>query len=397
MNKQFLDSEGRKFEVNIGQIILGQLNGIKHTPESFSKKHNISLESLKKVIKNEKAPSEELIKAISNNSPLRLRDLYDLNYKEDFPIVDDTVDGISYISNYDKNSTKRTFYRGLDKKIPYYDYADTAMTRLSTFRPEWIAERFVFDGSSPNVPDWAFNNGHFEHQMTYFIGEVNFHWKDKDSNKYVWKTKTGDANYIVPFVPHTFSTREEGQGVILAVTYGGGISKEEFKQEIKEYDLEVIISILEKRFNNYDAKILEKNKGVLLAEGRSINPSDKEWGKYFGLIGDVPSQPKSRTERWCLSKPMSRVRYSNDVWIYNIGNNPYELIWDNNSQIVGPGDSFLVTENTYFSLFVDSYVENLVMNISPQESDPWEELNLIHKFSGRDAILRVKEESKLWF
>ena len=71
------------------------------------------------------------------------------------------------------------------------------------------------------------------HQFTYFIGEVNFYYLDDEGRKKVAIMKTGDSMYITPFVPHTFTTRNNAQknGLILALTYGEKLTGE-VKQEL---------------------------------------------------------------------------------------------------------------------------------------------------------------------
>ena len=66
---------------------------------------------------------------------------------------------------------------------PYYLYKDTVMSKVSTFRPEWIQQLKVVKNSNPNNSDVRFNNGHFLHQFTYFIGPVNFYYKIKNKKE----------------------------------------------------------------------------------------------------------------------------------------------------------------------------------------------------------------------
>jgi len=64
------------------------------------------------------------------------------------------------------------------------------------------------------------------HQFTYFIGEVNFYYKNANGEKQVTVMNTGDSMYITPFVPHTFATRDgaEENGLIIALTYGNKLT-----------------------------------------------------------------------------------------------------------------------------------------------------------------------------
>ena len=84
---------------------------------------------------------------------------------------------------------------------PYYLYKDTIMSKLSPFRPELITELTIVKDNKPENRLVKFNNGHFLHQFTYFIGPVNFYYI-KNNKKIVAKMNTGDSMYISPYVPH---------------------------------------------------------------------------------------------------------------------------------------------------------------------------------------------------
>ncbi|MDA9227030.1 hypothetical protein N9P34_00565 [Actinomycetota bacterium] len=106
-------------------------------------------------------------------------------------------------------------------KAPYYEYRDTAMTPLSPIRPEWIRPlRIVQDNDGENELA-VLNYGHFLHQITFFAGPVNFY--HKEGNRTVCTPMNfGDTNYIPPFIPHSFTSRDsDDDGLIVAVTFGG--------------------------------------------------------------------------------------------------------------------------------------------------------------------------------
>ena len=71
-------------------------------------------------------------------------------------------------------------YRG---GSPYYLYKDTVMSKISPFRPEWIQQLKVVEDLNPENNKVKFNNGHFLHQFTYFIGPVNFYYMDGKQKK----------------------------------------------------------------------------------------------------------------------------------------------------------------------------------------------------------------------
>ena len=61
------------------------------------------------------------------------------------------------------------------------------------------------------------------HQLTFFVGPVNFYYKYKDKY-YCEEMNTGDSNYIPPFIPHSFTSRNvKEESFIVAVTFGGNL------------------------------------------------------------------------------------------------------------------------------------------------------------------------------
>ena len=139
---------------------------------------------------------------------------------------DDSDNGVIIMTGDASERTARVFDRQ-DRggnQTPYYEYRDTAMSRLGPFKPEWIRELRMVDDANPDNPDVAYNNGHLMHQQTFFIGEVNFYWALGGRN-HCAEMNTGDSNYITPFVPHSFTSRNpDAPGLIVKVTFGGEIS-----------------------------------------------------------------------------------------------------------------------------------------------------------------------------
>jgi len=123
----------------------------------------------------------------------------------------------------DSAKSSRIMERG---GLPYYEYRDTAVSSISLFRPEWIEELCIVDDNDPNNPAVQWNNGHFMHQFTYFIGDVNYYYRGPDGQKKVAVMNTGDSVYGTPFRPHSFATRKNAKenGLILALTYGNQLA-----------------------------------------------------------------------------------------------------------------------------------------------------------------------------
>ncbi len=127
----------------------------------------------------------------------------------------------------DSQRTGRTFERpdAAGGAGPYYEYRDTATSRFDPFKPEWIMPLRIVADSAPDNPDVAYNQGHLLHQQTFIIGKVNFYW-EVGGRKRSAELKTGDSNYITPFVPHSFASRDRAApGLIVAVTFSGAAKR----------------------------------------------------------------------------------------------------------------------------------------------------------------------------
>ena len=195
----------------IGSNFLGILNDLKRRPEDAARELDVSTEEINLIIEGKKKLSSELIEHAAKIWPINERDFYIIH--------DDCSLGIKIMRSTDSEKSSRVMNRA---GKPYYEYRDTAMSSLAPFRPEWIMELCYVDDNDPNNVNVQWNNGHFMHQFTYFIGEVNFYYIDSKGEKQVAIMNTGDSMYISPFTSHTFTTRSgaKEKGLILALTYG---------------------------------------------------------------------------------------------------------------------------------------------------------------------------------
>jgi len=205
----------------MGARIRSELNDLKRTPEAAAEELGIHAEKINNIIKGNCSFEDirMLIDKMGGFYPIDSSDLY-------IPL-DDCTNGIRIIREENSKNSSRIFTRK-DKdgsRTPYYEYRDTAMSRLSPFKPEWIKELRVVKNLDPENPDVVYNNGHFLHQMTIFIGPVNFYW-EVNGKKYSEEMTTGDSNYITPFHRHSFSSRDESKdAIIIAVTFGGDVRR----------------------------------------------------------------------------------------------------------------------------------------------------------------------------
>ena len=197
------------------------LNDLKRRPEDAAKDLGISKDKIDKILSNEAKLDIDLIeKAVK---------VWPINYTDFFSIEDDTNNGYKICTSSQSNSSKRVMYRG---GKPYYLYKDTVMSKVSPFRPERIQQLSITEDLNPDNDKVKFNNGHFLHQFTYFIGPVNFYYIENKEKK-IATMNTGDSMYISPYVPHTFTTRRNAEnrlGCILALTYTDKIDGESINE-----------------------------------------------------------------------------------------------------------------------------------------------------------------------
>ena len=210
--KEFRESLENK---RIGSNFLGILNDIKRRPSDAAKELEISNEEIQNIINGDTILSSEIISKATKIWPVNARDFYTMH--------DDCPDGLKIMRYEDSVKSSRIMSRS---GKPYYEYRDTAMSSVGPFRPEWIEQLCIVDNDEPNNKQVQWNNGHFMHQFTYFIGDVNFYYIDENGEKKVAVMNTGDSNYITPFIPHSFATRKGASknGLILALTYGNNLS-----------------------------------------------------------------------------------------------------------------------------------------------------------------------------
>ena len=193
------------------------LNDLKRRPEDAAKDLKISLKKINNILSNKsKLDFKTITQAVK---------IWPVNYGDFFSFYDDAKLGFKIMRSNKSEKSKRIMNRG---GKPYYLYKDTIMSKLSPFRPELITELAIVDNNNPNNFNVKYNNGHFLHQFTYFIGKVNFYYIENNKKK-VAKMNTGDSMYISPYVCHSFTTRKNKKGIlgkILALTYTDKLDNE---------------------------------------------------------------------------------------------------------------------------------------------------------------------------
>jgi transcriptional regulator with XRE-family HTH domain len=371
----------------LGARILSEANDLKRTPAALASELGISREDLDCLLRGSGEP-EKLYDVID-----RMAQVYSIDGNDLKLLQDDCTNGVLIMRRQESEASSRFIERAdaSGKLYPYYEYRDTAYSRLSPFRPEWIRPL-----CNPDQTSVVFNNGHLLNQYTFYVGPINFYWS-LNGDRYQSEMNTGDSTYGTPWWPHTFATREPNkQAYILAVTFGGDVRRaqrelyilgERTRQYVLEYrhHRRAMIQLLEHHLANemltrsefvrqckskdpsLDAeKFFDETYSVSYAElcatARILNiePGDLTLPAYdvseeviirHRNQQDVvfyPDQEQLRYKVW----PMARVSrlpqvkgFSIDVmsneltldnnlssglhsWIYNYGKSDVALIWD---------------------------------------------------------------------
>jgi len=200
-----------------GGKIRGIANDIKRNSDALAEEIGVDLAAVQDAFAGTAGPEvyEQIINQMVEVYPVSRLDLDILR--------DDTDDGVVVQTVESALASSRIFSRADKSRLPsqYYEYRDAAMSSVGPYRPEWIKELRTVSSDDPLDPDVAYNSGHLMHQSTFFVGPVNFYWKN-DGQSYMEKMDTGDSNYITPFVPHSFTSRDPSrEAYIVAVTFAG--------------------------------------------------------------------------------------------------------------------------------------------------------------------------------
>ena len=329
--KEFRESLENK---RIGSNFLGVLNDIKRRPSDAAKELKISTEEIENIINGKIKLSSKIISKATEIWPVNARDFYIMH--------DDCPNGLKMMRSEDSIKSSRVMHRS---GKPYYEYRDTAMSSVGPFRPEWIEELCIVDNDQPNNSQVQWNNGHFMHQFTYFIGDVNFYYIDENGEKKVAVMNTGDSNYITPFTPHSFATRKGAKknGLILALTYGNnlsGDSQHELSSMGKKLGKEFALDFSSKKIASVSLiKFHRNNSSLTLDELSKRTNMDIEKLKDFEN-GKIPTYSEYAILAECLNVNIRDLlpydKISNKVvvqfykntkkWFYPENTKKYELV-----------------------------------------------------------------------
>lgn len=321
-----LESEYLK---NVGARILSEANDLKRTIKSMADDLNIDIDYLKNVIDG-KCSKDQTFDVIN-----RIEEAYAIDSSDLKLIYDDCDNGILHFTFDASQKTSRVFNRAdrQNNLTSYYEYRDTAMSKLSPFKPEWIKELRIVLDSDPTNPDVAYNNGHFMHQITFFVGPVNFYY-EIDGQKYCEEMNTGDSNYITPYIKHSFTSRDESQeAYIVAITFGGDVRRAQKElyalgaDKVKKYSLDIrkenkaISQLIQQHMDNenFTREMISSKVDIDKLLDVNRRKTDSELKKISNILNITPSDlmiPKYVKEHEvvvCKKSEKSAINYPNEI------------------------------------------------------------------------------------
>lgn len=212
-------SADRIFAKTLGARLLSEANDLKRPPDVLAADLGWSLQAVQAALSGEAKGTE--VQELAR----RMAEVYPISLASIWMEPDDTTDGVRHMPAATARATARIIPRSLPdgRTVPYFEYWDTAMSRTAPFKPEIVRQLHVVNDSDPANPGVAFNKGHLMHQLTFYVGKVNFYWKIGET-PHCAELDTGDSTYLAPFIPHSFTSRDpERPGYIIAVTYAGPV------------------------------------------------------------------------------------------------------------------------------------------------------------------------------
>jgi len=200
-----------------GAKIRAVANDIKRNGEALAREIGMDYPTIEQAFAGKSSPEtyDQIINSMIDVYPVSRLDLDIRRDDTDEGVVIQTPEGSIASSRITSRADKN------GESAPYYEYRDAAMSSVGPYRPEWIKELRTVSSEDASDADVAYNSGHLMHQNTFFIGPVNFYWKI-NGEAHMAQMNTGDSNYITPFVPHSFASRDPNQeAYIVAVTFTG--------------------------------------------------------------------------------------------------------------------------------------------------------------------------------
>ena len=394
--------------MDFGAEFTRMLSSAKLVPVQAERIWGVDGAHIRAVMEGKETPLPKLEEAIRNHAPLNLGDLYSSDVRHYFPVQDDTLDGIVVFHAKDSDATRRTLFRTQSEGVKFivYDYADTAVSRVSqsTIIPERIWENIIVDKDfKKKVPGWAFNRGHFEQQMTYFIGDVTVYFRDLEERVHHVNMQTGDMEYHVPFVPHLFTKRNEGEGLILAVTYRGEVGTTEFLDSINGMSEQDYMTRVRQELNRIErAQLSTGDVGFVANRYSDARPVAQGVYRVKTLLSGVPFQPDTLGLEYTVPANAGNgeldIKIDAERWGFVRGESPVKLSWPGHEEVLDPNRSFFIKAGVPHSLMSTDgrYGQVIIIQVKPKQEDPWNTLALALHYAGEKGAHRARKETMQW-
>lgn len=377
------------------------LNQIKHTPDSFASIYKLQIENLNSFLADAASNPQPILDALYSHPGVDIQTLLNTTSLRKFEKKISQVPAVITMTELESRKTSRIFQRGptQEQKVPFYRYFDTATSPLSPFRPELIEQLTYADGSSP-IDKSYFNRGHFEDQMTLYLGDLNLHWTDKFSQQHIFIANKFSSSYKLPFVPHTFTTRTNIPTRILAVTYIGPIANIEFISFAKKLTLDELCSELSKYNPGIDREILDGDS-VITNKPPQVSEKISDTSTSVRILNGIPGQPNSSISLLFVSlfEPLVLSPSPNYQWIFNFSETIVEATWASNKFHLTPGSSMSVAPNLELKFQNQNLATAIIACFSARagEGDPFMHAKKILEHVGPEAISRIQHETNQWF
>jgi hypothetical protein len=358
--------------VRLRQII----NDLKRRPIDAARDLNISCKVFNKILHGKKEIDEKFVKKAVKEWEVNLSDFLNPYFSKSFPY--------KIMKKTQSKRTSRVMQRG---NCDYYEYQDTAMDRDAPFRPEWIKTLFHVEDNDPKNPLIKWNKGHLLHQLTYFVGPINFYYLNNYGQKKVAKMNTGDSMYIAPYVPHSFSTRiKKSNSYIVAIT---------FSDEINNNIQNELTKLGKSKINHFFSDKKRNIKKVSIKRLGQIIKDKKLPANYFKIYQLAKSSiiPTANFIQVEVKKNNKKVNHCVTHQYIYIVSNKAEIILENKRYKFKYGDTLYIKP---FTNFIFSKKDSKFVIAKVQSHFNTNSLNQISHL-GKKNFSRVIEESDQWF
>lgn len=208
-------TEATSYTRRSGALFRTVLNDLKRDEASAARELGVERDLIDSVLRGSRVLPYDLVERAAQVWPINERDL--------LAVHDDAPTGVRIMSAQESLVSTRVLRRG---GVDYYEYRDTAMSRVSALRPEWIRMLQAVDDDDPNNPAVRWNNGHLLFQFTFFLEDTNYYYQWQ-GRRMCRRMSRGDSVVGLPYAPHSFASRNPDRpGLILALTYAGSIGSE---------------------------------------------------------------------------------------------------------------------------------------------------------------------------